>query len=782
MPRTPTPKLLALALAAGLAAPPVCAQLLAPEPAPAQAAEEGFVVSDIRVEGLQRIAIGTVFTYLPIERGDRVDGLAIGNAIRSLFRSGFFNDIKMDRQGDILVVTVQERPAINKITIAGNKDIKTEELTKAMAETGLAEGETFEQANLDRVVQELYHQYNNRGKYNANLKTGVNPLDRNRVDITLDITEGKAAKIRHINIVGNETYKAKDIRETWESDTTNWLSWYRSDDQYSREKLSGDLEKLNAWYLDRGYADFNVESQQVEISPDRRDMAISVNITEGEVYTVSEVEVAGDTILPQEQIEALVRLAPGMIYSRRLIDLTSDAIVAVLSNIGYAFAEVTPIPELDREKKTIALKLFVEPGQRVSVRRIQIKGNQRTSDEVVRRELRQFESAWYSQAAVDRSKVRLQRLGYFEEVEIEKERVPGTPDQVDLTATVKERNAGQFTFGLGFSQLSGLITTIQVVQENFLGTGNRVGITVSRNTFANTFDFSYSNPYFTEDGVSVGYNLSYREFGGNDANLARFTSDTVLARATFGLPLSETDSIGLTFGIDRNEVITVPGITAQELVEFIDRVGQRTFHSWRTEVFWGRDSRNHFFVPTRGSNQRLSIEATLPGSTAEYWRIQYQYAKFWPMGRILVLNPHIDLGYGDGYGDVKELPFFENFYAGGVRSVRGYTDNTLGPQGFAQFSTFRQPLGGSLKTVGGVELIFNRLFDTDAARVSAFFDAGNVFRDTDDFDTGDLRASVGLSVQWQAPVGPIIISYAIPLNDKPGDDTERLQFTFGSLF
>lgn len=781
MPPQTKPRLLALALSAALAAEGTHAQALLQEPAPV-GVTDSFVVSDIRLEGLQRISAGTAFTHLPIQRGDRVDRNVIANAIRSLFRSGFFNDVQMARQGDILVVTLTERPAIDKVTLIGNKDIKTEELTRVMKEAGLAEGDTFDRKNLDRFVQELYRQYNNRGKYNARIDPRVEQLDRNRVALTLDIKEGKASRIRHINIVGNETFKEKDLRRDWESDTTNWLSWFRRDDQYSREKLSGDLEKLNAWYLDRGYVDFNIESQQVEISPDLRDMAITANISEGEVYTVSKVEVTGDTILPQEQIEALVRLAPGMIFSRRLIEISSDAIMSVLANIGYAFSEVTPIPEINREEKTVDLKLFVDPGPRVFVRRIQIKGNLQTSDEVVRRELRQFEGAWYSQAAIDRSKVRLQRLGFFEEVEIENERLQGVPDQVDLVVTVKERNAGQFTFGLGFSQVSNLIITVQVVQDNFLGTGTRVSATAQRNTFSSRFDFGFFDPYFTDDGISVGYNVFYREFQAFDANLAQFSSDSFGVSATFGIPLSETDSIGFTFGVDSNEILLVQGFSPIEFFDFVNRVGNRTFKTWRAQVFWARDSRNHFFVPTRGLLQRLSIEATLPGSTAEYYKAQYQFSHFMPLNRFMVLNSRLDLGFGDGYGDVKELPFFENFVAGGVRSVRGFTDNTLGPVGFSELSSVPQPLGGSLKTVGGVDLVFPTLFKTDAARASAFVDVGNVFDGFDGFEASELRASYGVSLQWQAPVGPIIISYAIPLNDKPGDDLERLQFTFGSTF
>lgn len=774
MTRTTTPRLLAIALAAALALP---------QPAAAQALQP-FVVSDIRIEGLQRIAAGTVFTYLPIERGQRMDTQAAGDAIRALFATGFFNDVKLERQGDILVVTVQERPAINKITLVGNKDIKTDDLMKGLKDIGLAEGETFDRLDLDRVTQELIRQYNNRGKYNASIKPSIAVLDRNRVDITIDVKEGKAAKVRHINIVGNTKFKEKELRDGWESDTTNWLSWYRRDDQYSREKLSGDLEKLSEFYLDRGYAQFEVESSQVSLSPDKKDVFITASISEGDVYKVKSVEVTGDTILPREQVEGMVFLREGVTFSRRVMEFSSDTITAALSNIGYAFAKVTPIPDIDNEKKEIGIKLFVEPGQRVHVRRILFKGNVKTADEVMRREMRQFEGAWYSQAAIDRSKVRLQRTGYFEDVDIETPPVPGVGDQVDVVVSFKERSAGQFIFGVGFSQLAGITLSIAVTQDNFLGTGNRVAVSASTNTFSKSVSLGFVDPYFTDDGVSVGYNLAYTEFNSGDANTAQFSSNTISARSTFGFPLSETDSISAALGIDSQEIFAIRGFTPDVLVDYIERVGNRTFHSVRSELAWARDSRNHFFVPTRGTFQRLGIEVVLPGSTQEFYKITYDGSKLWPLSRFLVVQTSASLGYGDGYGNAKSngLPFFENFFTGGTNSIRGFRDNTLGPRATAGQSDFEQPIGGAVKTVGNIEVIFPTLFKSESTRVSAFLDFGNVFASTGDVSLSEFRASTGVSLQWQAPVGPIVISYAQPLRTKDGDRTEQLQFTFGGRF
>lgn len=808
MTRLPHRRLLALALAAGLSAP---ALALAAEP---------FTASDIRVDGLQRIAAGTVFTYLPVERGDRVDDAKVADTIRALYRTGFFEDVQLDRQGDILVVTVRERPSINKLTVTGNKDIKTEQLMAGLKDIGLSEGSTFDRLSLDRVTQELQRQYNDRGKYTASITPTASPLDRNRVDVTLAIEEGKGAKIRHIGLVGTEKFGAEDILEQWESKPSSWASWYRRDDQYSKEKLSGDLEKLNSWYLDRGYVDFNIESTQVAISPNKRDMFISTSVSEGEQYKISDIRVTGDTVLPQEDVERMVIQKTDDVFSRGLLEWSADAITNTLSNIGYAFAKVNPIPTPNRAEQTVAVNMQVVPGPRVQVRRIEFRGNSRTSDEVLRREMRQFENAWYSQAAIDRSKIRLQRLGYFESVEVETPAVPGSADQVDVVYTVKETTSGQFTFGLGYSQSYGMTTSIQLSQNNFLGGGNRVSVDASSSSYQKRYGFSYTNPYFTDDGVSLGYNLSWRELDYSDFNTAQYNSTNGAAQVVFGVPITENDTVSFMFGIDSNQITTYQGSTPQSIIDYIDAVGKRTFKSWRAEAGWARDTRNDYFMPTRGTYQRIGLEATLPGSTAEYFKVNYQFSKYWHVHRALVLNTRVDLGYGDSYGkdisrticwndvpatdtsyaysDVVDcsqphantktvtatgLPFFENFYAGGTNSVRGFEDNTLGPRSEPTAYYYQgQPLGGSVKTVGSLEAYFPTLFDSPSARVSAFIDVGNVFSSTNEAKAKELRASAGVALLWRAPVGPISISYAFPLKKEDGDEVERLQFNFGGQF
>ena len=817
MTRLPSRRLLALALASAIAMPAL-AQTTEPAAAPvasAPLATAPFTATDIRIDGLQRISTGTVLTYLPIERGDVVTPAKAAEAIRELYKRGFFEDVRLDRQGDILVVTVTERPAINKLTLTGNKDIKTEDLLSGLKDIGLAEGETFDRLSLDRVMQELVRQYNNRGKYNVEITPTVSALDRNRVDVTIAVKEGKAAKIRHVNVVGAEKFETEDLLENWESKETSWLSWYRRDDQYSKEKLSGDMERLNSWYLDRGYVDFSIDSTQVSISPDKRDMFITAGISEGEQYKISDVKVTGDTVLPKEDIEKLVIVKPDQIFSRILLEMTADSITATLGNIGHAFAQVNPIPTVDRENRTVAINLQVIPGPRVNVRRIVFKGNTRTSDEVMRREMRQFEGSWFSQVAVDRSRVRLRRLGYFETVDVETTPVPGTNDQVDVVFNVKETTSGSFVFGLGYSQLSGLTTSIQLSQNNFLGGGNRVSVEAQRSDYLQRYSFSYVNPFFTDEGLSLGYNLWWREFDYSSFNTAQYSTTSAAAQGVLGLPITENDTVSLLFGVDTNEILTFAGSTPASIIDYINAVGNRTFHAWRTELGWARDTRNDYFMPTAGTYQRISTEITLPGSTVEYYKLNYEFSKYWPLSPSLVLNTRAELGYGDSYGSdttrvfcsvqptnpqtkatpvctpgsvetrritATGLPFFENFYAGGVRSVRGFRDNTLGPRSEVTSGFRGQPLGGALKTTGSLEMYFPKLFDSKAARISAFVDFGNVFAGTDDFDAGELRASTGVSLLWRAPVGPISISYAFPLRSEDDDEIERLQFTFGGAF
>ena len=775
---------------------------------------EAFTVSDIRIEGLSRIAPGTVFTYLPVEKGDALTGDRADQAIRALYRTGFFNDVALSRQGDILVVTVKERPQISKIAIRGNKDIQEEELRKGLKGIGLAEGEAFDQLALSEVQSELIRQYYNRGKYNVSVKTTKVNLDRNRVEVAINIAEGKAAKIKHLNVVGNTVFPDRDIKDSFESNTSNWTSWYSKDDQYSREKLSGDLEKLQSYYMDRGYADFNVESTQVGISPDKRKMYVTANIKEGEIYTVNDVKLTGTLVLNEADLQKLVQVKAGDVFSRVKIERSVDVITATLSNIGYAFAEVQPLPQIDKEKREVALNFFITPGKRVYVRNIVFKGNQSTEDEVLRREMRQLEGSWYSQAAIDRSKIRLQRLGFFANVSIDTPKVAGTEDQVDLVVTVEEQNSGQFTFGLGYSQSQNLIASVAVTQNNFFGTGDRISVSAQRSRFIERYQLSYFEPYLTDNGIGIGYDLKRTKLDYGEQDLAAYFTSSDSFDIYLGIPITEMDTINTQIGVSKTSIIP-RGDTPPSFIDYIDNLGNYTFHTWDVQLSWAHDTRNRYWNPTRGSLQTVSLETTLPGSTVEYYKINYKFAQYLRLTDKLTFYGHLTLGYGNTYkdpesalspdhprymADLSGLPFFENFYAGGVSDVRGFRDNTLGPfhasEGCPPTQTnCRRPIGGALKTVASAEIIFPVPFmkeNNDSSRLSAFLDVGQVYtnklctivecRRYNGFDIDDLRASVGLSFQWRAPVGPIVINFAVPIREQPGDDTETIQFMFGNTF
>jgi len=767
---------------------------------------DSFAISDIRIDGLARIAPGTVFTYLSVEKGDTLTPDRAEQAVRALYKTGFFNDVQLTRQGDILVVTVKERPQISKIALRGNKDLKDEDLLKGLKGIGLAEGEAFDPLKLSEVQNELTRQYYNRGKYNVSVKTSVVNLDRNRVEIALNIAEGKAAKLKHINVVGNASFPDRELRDNFESNTSNWTSWYTKDDQYSREKLSGDLEKLTSYYMDRGYVDFNVDSTQVSISPDKRKMYVTANIKEGEIYTVNDIKLTGSLILKEEDLRKLLQIKVGDLFSRRKVEQTSDAISAVLSNIGYAFADVQPIPSIDKEKREVGINFFVNPGKRVYVRNVTFKGNTHTEDEVVRREMRQLEGAWYSQAAIDRSKIRLQRLGYFKTVTIDTPKVPGTEDQVDVVVSLEEQNSGSFTFGLGYSQVQGLIASISVTQNNFFGTGDSVSVTAQQSSSSKIYSISYFEPYLTEEGIGLGYDIKHTEFDASEDNLSTYLTNSDAFDVYLGFPVGETDTINAQLGVSRVTVTTYDGVTPQPFIDYIDNLGHSTFHTWDTQVSWAHDTRNRYWNPTRGALQQAQLDVALPGSTVEYYTLSYKYGQYLPITDKLTFYGRFMVGYGDTWrtpdrsptapadrpADLSGLPFFKNFYAGGVSDVRGFRDNTLGP--YYDYDPItcpvtdkncRQPIGGAFKTLGSAEIAFPTPFmkeDDQSTRLSWFLDVGNVFGSASSFRVGDLRVSTGLSFQWRAPVGPILINVSKPLRSKPGDDTEVLQFSFGNTF
>ena len=794
---------------------------------------DSFIISDIRVEGLQRISEGTVFNYMPLNAGDMLDSSNVRSAIRELYRTGFFQDIRMDREGSILVITVRERPAIATVTLSGNKVIKEEELRRVLFDIGLSEGEVFDNLTLDRLKQELVNQYFSQGRYAVSVDTRVTELERNRVRIAIVIDEGDVAEIRHINIVGNETFTDKEIRKDFEADIVPGWKFWSKDGQYSREKLSGDMEKLRSYYLDRGYVDFSVESTQVAIGAEKQDIYITANVVEGDVYGVDEISITGDLVIDEGTLRRLIVVQPGEIFSRKKVERSVENITSILSNIGYAFANVNPITDVDRDNRLVSVNFFVDPGKRVYIRRIQFVGNNKTKDEVLRREMRQMEGAWFSQSAIDRSRVRLQRLSYFEQVEIETPAVAGTDDQVDIIVSVLERPAGSFTVGLGYSQVQGLIFSLSVQQENFIGSGMRRGLGISHSSIISSLNLSYDNPYWTDDGVSRGFYARYQEYDQGQANISTFTSSEWALGMNFGVPVTEVDylrsgvgfrhsalNIGRFSCIETNpdnpaicdEFGLIPSV-GDPLSHSLDFNGdgvisddEREFNVLDWTISWTRDSRNHFLNPSRGSAQTLSMQTALPGSSRQYYKLLYRGAKYWPIWGGLVFSVRGNMGYGDSYdsydkdslatpieieqpiGDCDPtdlikldtgLPFYEHFYSGGVRDLRGYDDNTLGPK-----DGFCRSVGGDFKVAGGVELAFPTPFvgSQSGTRIALFVDTGYVYENISAFEVDKMRGSFGLSVTWEAPIGPIVISYAFPFNDRPGDRTEDLQFSFGTTF
>lgn len=748
---------------------------------------EPFVVRDIRVEGLQRISAGTVFNYLPVKVGEVFDEARSAEAIRALFKTGFFSDVRIEREDDVLVISVAERPAIANISISGNKEIETDQLREALKQIGLAEGRVFDRSLLDKVEQELRRQYFSRGKYGVRIETTVTPLERNRAGIAIDISEGRVAKIRQINIVGNKVFNDKELLRQFQLSPTTLFSFYTKNDQYSKEKLAADLELLRSYYLDRGYINFNIESTQVSITPDKKDIYITINISEGDQYTVKDVRLAGDLVLPEEELRRLIEIKSGSVFSRKVVTDSASKISERLGNEGHAFANVNTIPEIDKQAKEVALTFFVDPGKRVYVRRINFTGNTRTQDDVLRREMRQFEGTWISTEKVNRSRTRLERLGYFEKVNVETPAVPGTPDQVDVNYSVVERPSGNLMAGLGYSQTDGILLNASITQDNFLGTGRRVAVNFNNSSVNTIYSISYNNPYYTIDGVSRGFNAYFRETDAEEANVSRYITNVFGGNMNFGIPVSEEDTVRLGLGYENTD-LQETSLSPLEITQFVTENGNK-FDTFSLTGSWARDSRNRAIFPDRGSLQSVSAEIALPGSGLQYYKASYRHLWYYPLTNSFTISLNGEVGYGEGYGGTSSLPFFEHYYAGGPRSVRGFKSNTLGPRDTPvdPLVVESRPFGGNLRTVGNLELIFPAPFsdkDNRTLRLAAFVDAGNVFDTSrgEEFDTGELRLSAGIGLLWFSPLGPLTFSLAQPLNEKSGDETETFQFTLGTSF
>ena len=770
-----------------------------------------FVVKDMRVEGLQRISEGTVFNYLPINIGDEVDSVRIGEAIRSLYGQNLFDDIEIRRDGETLIIVVKERPSIENFTIDGNKDIKTEDLMESLRNVGLARGRTFDRSVLDNVEMFLREQYYDRGKYGVEIKTDVQDRPNNTVRIKVDVKEGDRAKIRQVNIVGNESFAEKDIRANFTLDTANWLSWIRQDDRYAKEALEGDLEILRSFYMDRGYADFRVDSTQVAISPNKKDIFVTINIHEGDVYTISEVKLVGEMVVPEVYLRALIFTQPGAVFNQTVLTQSAEFMQFRLGEEGYANAEIEPVPELDHEKKEAAITFYLNPENRVYVRNISFNGISQVDDEVLRREMRQMEGSYLSNSLMDRSKILLQRLPYIEPgVDYRTTPVPGSPDMVDVDVDLEYRMPGQFSGGVGYSESQKLLLNGSIIHTNFLGTGNRVALELNSGRYQKLYSVSHTDPYRTMDGVARTMSINYRDITQFTSAASDFSTTSAGATVDYSYPISEFQRVSLGLTYQHSELLSSTNSTqqAQDWVAnngnpFIQDVGNgivffgTEFDTIELIAGWSYDSRNRSLFATRGTRQQLFLSAAIPGSDVEYYQARFNFTKYFPISRKWIVRMNAEFGISEALGETTAAPPYKQFYGGGPQSVRGYKESYLGPR-----DSFGRPYGGNMLVAGQLELIIP-LPDKFAsqARASIFYDVGNVFNSgevafTDklgspieykpDFD--ELRTSVGVGVQWLAPLGLFRFSYAYPLNPYSGndryygDEIERFQFSIGQAF
>jgi outer membrane protein insertion porin family len=745
---------------------------------------EPFEVKDIRVEGIERTEPGTIFSYLPVKVGETLTDEKAAQAVRALYATGFFKDVRLEADGNVLVVAVVERPAIAEINFVGQKEFDKDKLRDALKQTGLAQGRIFDRSLLEKAEQELKNQYLSRGKYGVEIATTVTPLERNRVSITFNITEGPVAKIRQINVVGNKVFSEGDLQDLMVLRTPGVLTWYSKNDQYSKQKLEGDLESLRSYYLNQGYLEFTIDSTQVAIAPDKKDIYITVNVTEGEKFSVSDVKFAGDLLLPEAELRKMIKLKKGSVFSREKLTESTKLIVDRLGDEGYAFANVNPVPEIDRAKKQVAFTLYVDPGRRVYVRRINISGNTTTRDEVIRRELRQLEGGWYSTEKLKRSKTRVDKLGFFSEVNVDTVNVPGSPDQVDVEVKVAERPTGNLLFGIGYSTAEKVILSGSVSQSNLFGTGNAVSLQVNSGSINKVYALSFTNPYFTDDGVSLGWDIYRRDVDSTElSGVTPYKTKTVGTGVRTGVPITEYDTINYGLAVERTNVQTFD-TSPQQYKDFVTTFGDTTTALIAT-AGWSRDGRDSAIYTTAGLLQRLNFEVAVPPAELTYYRTTYRADWWHPIGRENVIQLSGQIGYADGYGG-KPLPFYKNYYLGGIGSVRGYETSAIGPK-----DSFGNALGGQSMMVASVEYYFPMpgLEKDKSVRLSVFTDSGLVSGTpgptpppTSAFDLGEIRYSVGLGLSWFSPVGPIKISVAKALNAKPEDRTQAFQFSLGTVF
>ncbi|GAA0712977.1 outer membrane protein assembly factor BamA [Vreelandella titanicae] len=762
---------------------------------------QSFDVSDIRVEGLQRVSAASVFNAFPVSANERVSEEQLAAAARDLFATGLFDDVSLAREGDVLVIQVVERPTIARLQISGNDQISEEDLRNGLRESGLSEGQVLELSTLEEIQRELEGVYQSQGRYSASIDTEVEEVDEGRVQVNININEGEVAKIRQINIVGNEAFDDETLRGVFELNDRpgRFFGWFSSD-EYSREALSGDIERLRSFYLDRGYVNFDVTSTQVSIGPEKSEIFITLNVDEGAQYRVGNIRFAGDLQISENEARQLLTVKEGEIFSRGDVNASTEALRQRLGAEGFAFADIQGVPEMAGDGETVDLVIAVNPGERAYVRRIEFYGNTTTQDEVLRREMIQLEGAPASTEAITQSRQRLERLGFFSQVEVDTQPVPGEPDLLDVTYNVEEQPSGSVSASVGFSQSAGVIYGVGLSQNNFLGTGNRVNVGAQRSDTFTSVNFGFTDPYWTLDGISRGYNVFYRETDYADSDISTFSTDAYGAGINFGYPVSELSRLNFGASVEDLTVKTYFD-TASEIRRYVEDQGEDA-QSLKLTASWTRNNLNRGIMPTDGNYQRLSLETGVPGSDSEYYKLRARAQQLFPINddESWAFKFTGNVGYADTLGGNDPFPFYENFYAGGLGSVRGFTSNTLGQRTTPATEGGRdRTLGGNVSVEGSAEIIFPLPFveDQRALQTSLFLDGGNTFLTScydvlaedagrqqcnSGVDLGDLRYSAGIGLSWLTPVGPLTFSIAEPLNDKSGDDTQFFQFSLGQTF